>query len=140
MFVDDITHPDEEPQNCTPNEISHETIPVTNRLDKWQELQPLPGIAEHSLAKDASDETLTYSGWQVSEELIQGIHILCLDLCFILDLIRSIFSRSFIYMHILLVNLFGFEFIIMLYHSFTCTSCLCVNPLYLMIFTKVQCV
>ncbi|CDP18065.1 unnamed protein product [Coffea canephora] len=72
---DDITHPDEEPQNCTPNEISHEIISVSNRLDKWQELQPLPGIAEHSLAKDASDETLTYSGWQVSEELIQGAGI-----------------------------------------------------------------
>lgn len=72
---DDITHPDEEPQNCTPNELSHETVSVSNRLDKWQELQPLPGIAEHSLAKDASDETLIYSGWQVSKELTQGAGI-----------------------------------------------------------------
>lgn len=75
VFLDDITHPDEEPQSYFSNELSRETVSVSNRCDKEQELQPILSTAEHSLGKDAADENFMYSGLQGSGEQIEGIYL-----------------------------------------------------------------
>ncbi|KAL3529662.1 hypothetical protein ACH5RR_008984 [Cinchona calisaya] len=69
---DDITHPDEEPQTCVPNELSHGTVSISNRVDKGQEVQPLLSTAEHSHAKDAADRNFVHSGSQGLGDQRQG--------------------------------------------------------------------
>lgn len=61
VFLDDITHPFEEPQSFSSEKQSYETVSLSSGLDKEQELQPFLTNAEPGILKDAVVENLTYS-------------------------------------------------------------------------------